>query len=260
MCAHTTSAADGNLAPATPAADTASAETHPGFNVDVTRTTVEKWVEARQQLSRIRADWEADREMLQQTKSLLERELALVQGQFSKLDTNSAQVEKERLQATDSLKASNEYLERVRQFATGLESRVTKLVPRLPGPLQEVLKPLLARLPADPSNTKMTAAERFQILVSILNELDKFNNGLTIASEKRKNDRGEEVAVETVYVGLGAAFFVNEAGDFAGIGSAGPAGWEWTAKNELASTIREVIRIYRNERPARFLSLPVTIR
>ena len=60
-----------------------------------------------------------------------------------------------------------------------------------------------------------------QVLVGVLNELDKFNNAVNIFSEKRKNDQGDEVAVETVYVGLGAAYFVNDADDFAGMGLPG---------------------------------------
>ena len=106
----------------------------------------------------------------------------------------------------------------------------------------------------------MPATERAQVIVGILNELDKFNNAVTIFSEKRNNGKGEEVAVETVYVGLGAAYFVNDAGDFAGSGTPGADGWEWTARSELASPVREVIRIYRNEQPARFISLPAVIR
>ena len=35
---------------------------------------------------------------------------------------------------------------------------------------------------------------------------------------------------------------------------------EWTTKPELASPVREVIRIYRNEHSARFIALPVAIK
>jgi hypothetical protein len=83
---------------------------------------------------------------------------------------------------------------------------------------------------------------------------------VNVFSEKRKNDQGGEVSVEVVYVGLGAAYFVNDAGNFAGLGSPGAAGWDWTVRPELADHVREVIRIYRNERPARFVSLPVVIK
>jgi hypothetical protein len=61
-------------------------------------------------------------------------------------------------------------------------------------------------------------------------------------------------------VGLGAGYFVNDAGDFAGIGSPGANGWEWTPKPEVASQVKEAIRIYRNEHPAALVSLPVTIK
>jgi hypothetical protein len=119
---------------------------------------------------------------------------------------------------------------------------------------------MLARMPTNSVSTRMQATERIQVLVGILNELDKFNNAVTIFNEKRKNEKGDEVAVETVYVGLGAAYFVNDAGDFAGTGSPAPNGWEWSVRPELASSVKEVVRIYRNEQPARFVSLPVTIK
>ena len=68
------------------------------------------------------------------------------------------------------------------------------------------------------------------------------------------------MSVDTVYVGLGAGYFVNEAGDFAGLGTPGAKGWEWTVRPELAASVREVIRIYRSERPPRFIPLPVVVR
>jgi len=260
LAAAVSIAAENDTAPPESGPTALAAKLRGESSLDLTRTTLEKWVEVRQQIGRTQTDWEADRETLHQMSALLGRELQVVGEQAAKLSTNSVQVEKERLQAEESLQAANEHLEKVRQFAANFEGQIPQLIPRLPAPLQDLLKPWLNRLPADPASTKMTAAERIQVIVAILNELDKFNNGLTIASEKRRNDQGEEVAVETIYVGLGTAYFVNDAGDFAGLGSPGAGGWEWTARPALAATVREVIRIYRNERPARFVSLPATIR
>jgi hypothetical protein len=224
------------------------------------RAALEKWVETRQQVSRVRSDWQADKETIQQTIYLFERELKNVADQMSKVSTNSVQVDKERAEAEALQKSSRESLERTREFVAGFETEITGLVPRLPVPLQDILKPLLSRLPTDAAKTKMSVAERAQVVTGILNELDKFNNGVAIFSEKRKNDKGEELAVETVYIGLGAAYFVSDAGDFAGMGTAGPSGWEWTTKAELGDPVREIIRIYKNERAARFVPLPVIVR
>lgn len=234
-----------------------AAETENRLNT--TRSTLEEWVKTRQLISRTRADWQADKETLQQTVVMLERELKGVEEQFTKLSTNNVQAEKELSEAEALLKASEEGLAPAQQFTVEFEGKIRALLPRLPEPLKDILKPLLARLP-EGTNTQMRAIERVQVVAGILNELDKFNNGVNVFSEKRKNEKGAEVSVETVYVGLGAAYFVNDAGDFAGMGAPGAAGWDWSTKPELANHVREVIRIYRNERPARFVSLPATIK
>lgn len=225
-----------------------------------TRSTLEQWVQTRQLISQTRTGWQTDKETLEQTVALYERELKAIDEQFSKVVTNNTQVAKEMTEAEALQKTSNETLGDAKKFATEIEAQVKQLVPQLPGPLQDILKPLLARLPADPNNTKMLAAERMQVIVGVLNELDKFNNAVNLFSERRKNDKGEEVSVQTVYIGLGAAYFVNDAGDFAGTGTAGKGGWEWTTKSEIAPTVQEVVKIYRNERAARFVTLPAAVR
>jgi hypothetical protein len=224
------------------------------------RPVLEKWVETRQLISKTKSDWQADRETIEQTLQLFGRELKSVEEQMSKLSTNSSQMDKEREQAEALLKLSDESLARAKEFAVSFEGKIAGLVPQLPVPLQETLKPLLAKLPADSANTKMPVTERIQVSVGILNELDKFNNAVNLFSEKRKNDKGEEIAVETVYVGLGAAYFVNDADSFAGMGLPGANGWEWTVKSDLATSVREAIRIYRNEHAAKFVALPAVIR
>src|SRR5688572_10727472 len=108
-----------------------------------TRTTLEEWVETRQLISRTRSDWQTDKEMLEQTVLLHERELKSIEEQMSKVSTNSTQVDKELAQAEASLKSSSAGLDRSKQFAAEFETRIAKVVPQLPAPLQDILKPLL---------------------------------------------------------------------------------------------------------------------
>lgn len=224
-----------------------------------TRSALERWMQTRQLISKTRADWQADKELLEQTTSLYERELKSLEEAMGKVVTNNTQVAKEMAEA-EALKATSEAaLERARQTATELEKAVKQLVPRLPAPLQDLTRKDLARMPADPKSTRMLAAERIQVVVGLLNEFDKFNNAVNVFSEKRRNPRGEEVAVQSLYVGLGAAYFVNDTADFAGVGVPGKEGWQWTVRPELAPAIQDAIKIYRNERPARFVTLPVTV-
>jgi hypothetical protein len=225
-----------------------------------TRSTLEKWVETRQLISKTRADWQTDKETLEQTIALYERELKSIDEQMSKVSTNNVQVTKEMAEAEALKKSSTEASEAARQFAVTFEARIKQLAPSLPAPLQDIIKKDLARIPADSAGTKMLAAERVQVCVSILNELDKFNNGVNLFSEKRKNNAGEEVAVETMYVGLGAAYFVNDAGDFAGAGTPGANGWTWATLSELAPAVHMAVKVYRSEHSPAFIKLPITIR
>ena len=39
----------------------------------------------------------------------------------------------------------------------------------------------------------------------------------------------------------------------------GPNGWEWTLNPELGPAVKEVLKIYRNERTPQFVTLPVAI-
>ncbi len=228
--------------------------------LSATRDTLTKWVETRQLVSKTRSDWQTDKETIEQTIALFERELKGVEEQMSKVSTNSSQADKERVQTEAAIKAANDSLEPAAKFAANFEAQLTKLVPQLPQPLQDILKPTLAKLPTDSANTKAKATERIQVIVGALNEIDKFNNAVTIFNEKRKNQGGTEVAVQTVYVGLGGAYFVNDSGDFAGSGTPGASGWEWSIQPDLAPPVKEVIKIYRAEKTARFVALPAVIK
>jgi len=228
--------------------------------VNEARSTLEKWVETRQLISKTSADWQADQETLAQTTALYERELKSIAEQMSKVSTNNAQVDKERLAAQAKQKELEAAAEKTRELVAVLEKRVQELAPGFPPPLAEKLANSLKRIPADTVNTKMTGLERMQNLVGILNEVDKFNTAITVVSEVQKNPADAEVQVETMYLGLAQAYFVDKAGDYAGVGTPSATGWQWTANNQLAGKIQKTIAIYKNATPADFVSLPVQIK
>jgi hypothetical protein len=229
-------------------------------SLTATRSTLEQWVQTRQLISRTRSDWDADKETLAQTTALYERELKAIAEQMSKVSTNHAQVEKERLTATAQQKELEAAADQSRALVIGLEKRVQELAPGFPPPLAEKLSSALKRVPADPVNTKMSGVERIQNVVGILNEVDKFNAAITVVSEVQKNPSGAEVQVETLYLGLAQAYFVDKAGEYAGSGTPSATGWQWTPNNQLAGKIQKTIAMYKNAIPADFVSLPVQIK
>ncbi|HBV32278.1 MAG TPA: hypothetical protein DEB49_07480, partial [Verrucomicrobiales bacterium] len=71
---------------------------------------------------------------------------------------------------------------------------------------------------------------------------------------------GKDRQVQTIYLGLGQAYFADEKGTIAGTGVPVANGWAWEAKPELTESIRKVIDIYENRKSAEFVPVPVTIK
>lgn len=224
-----------------------------------TRETLGKWVETRQLISQTRSDWQTDRETLEQTIRLFERELASLSDDMAKVSTNSTQVDRERAEALAEQREVTAALDTVKTLAPLLEQKILALSPVFPPPLLEKISPLLKRIPSGGAETKASALERMQNIVGIVNEADKFNAAVTVANEIQKNPAGAEVQVETLYLGLGQAYFVDKSGEYAGVGVPTPQGWQWTTRKELAGAIQNSLAIYRNAAPAVFVSLPARI-
>lgn len=227
--------------------------------VTAARDTLAQWVQTRQLISKTRTDWESDKEMLGQTKALFERELAAVAEQMGKLSTNSTVADAERRKAEAELAQHAESLDKSKVLVAELETEVRGLLPLLPPPLKATTQPWVSRLPADSANTKAGVVERFQTVVGLLNEVDKFNNAITVANDKQPNAKGDQVSVDVIYLGLGIAYFVDAAGEVAGLGSPSPTGWQWKLQPDIAPKVRDAIAIYRSQKAAEFLGLPAVI-
>jgi hypothetical protein len=239
------------------ATGTVRAADHP---LDNARSVLERWVQARQLVAKTRADWAAEKDMLEASTRIFEHELKDLDARVAGLGEANAEVTRERKELQAEKEALGEANARAGALATLHEQRIRSLKPWLPEPLQRRIEPLLGRFPEDGGSTRLTAAERLQNLVGVLNEIDKFNGSISVESEIRTNAAGHEVQVETVYLGLAHAYFVGEGGKFAGVSVPAPEGWQTTERNDLGPTITRAIAMYRNQTPAAMLVLPFEIR
>ena len=77
----------------------------------------------------------------------------------------------------DQLIAENDLLKsstaQLANAVTVMEEQVRKLSKLMPEPVAARLLPLLQRIPADPTNTRVSTAERFQNVLGILTEWNK---------------------------------------------------------------------------------------
>lgn len=224
-----------------------------------TRATVEKWVETRNLVSKEQRDWALGKEALTARMDVVRREIEKLQANIAERQTAVQTTEKQRavlLAENDQRKAS---ADKMTARIVALEGKLLTQLPRLPEPLRDKLKPLTQRLPKAGEETKQSLGERWQNVVGVLNELDKWQREIVVTSELRQLGDGQSVEVAVLYLGLGQAFYASSNGKVAGFGHPTADGWQWKQANELAADVLRTIAIYKNEQVAAFVRLPVQV-
>jgi FtsZ-binding cell division protein ZapB len=227
--------------------------------IEDTRSKIEKWIETKRLISQEKRDLELAKEMLSERIKLVQREITALQGKMDDAQKSIDEVDNKRagmVEENEKLKQSSSALTEV---LFSLEERTRQLLKRLPDPICQRIKPLSQRLPEQSGQTKLSVSERFQNLVGILNEVDKFNREITVTSEVRNLHDSTTVEVATIYLGIGQAFYASADGRIAGIGTASDEGWIWKSQNEASAQIADVIAILKNEKVASFVKLPIEI-
>lgn len=226
-----------------------------------TRAHIEKWVQTRQLIAKKNADWRVEQENIRQSIGLLKKEIDLLNQEIenTKQVDSESDAEKQRLTLSlEDLKKSNKVVD---DGLWAMERQALKLLARFPEPLKDRTTGVSTRIPLEKEDLRgRSAAERMQNVVAMLNEADRFNSAITLTVELRKDAEGKDRQVQTIYLGLGQAYFADEKGTIAGTGVPGANGWTWTANAALAEKIRKVIDIYENRRPAEFVPVPVSVK
>lgn len=227
--------------------------------VEDARATQGRWFDTRRLISKEKQDWVLGKEMITQRIELVKQEIATLREHVAETERTIADGDRKH----DELVAENERLAKasdvLAQALGELEQRTLSVVARLPEPLRERVQPLSQRIPADPAASRQSVSERFQNVVGVLNEADKFNRSVTVTSEVRALPDGSQAEVTALYVGLGQAYYVTAKADAAGIGSATPEGWSWRPANEIAADVAHAIAVLQNEQEAAFVQLPVRV-
>lgn len=236
-----------------------AAQQSAGSDVAATRAALEKWAEASRLISKEKKDWQLGREALRDRIDLLRRETEAMQKRIVDAEANIAEADRKRaeLVVEDERRRATEA--QLLQQVAQLEAGVLALLPRLPDPLREQIKPVSQLLPANPEESKQRLDERYRNVLFVCKQIHKWNREITLKSEVRAMPDGSSVEVAVMYVGLGQGYYTGGGGKVAGTGTATASGWLWTPANELAAEIAAAIAILKNERVAAFVRLPVQI-
>jgi len=227
-------------------------------SLEETRLTMGKWIETQQIIAKERNDWQMGKEVLTNRIDLIKGELASLQEKLTQAQSSVAEADKKRneLQAeNDSLKAAGTQLN---EAVTAMEAEVRRLFKSIPDPIKTKLEPLYQRIPENPADTRASAAERFQNVLGILNELNKANAEITVNYEVRTLADGKPSEVRAVYIGLAQAYYVSARGE-GGVGTPTPEGWTWEPSKAVAPDVLKALEILQGKHTPAFVSLPVKI-
>lgn len=227
--------------------------------VETAREALEKWVETERVISREKRDLALAREMLNERIELVKREIDTMRAKIREAEGSIAEADKKRAEMKDEsekLKGASASLDGA---LVSLEDRTQALLARLPDPLRERVKPLSQQIPGKPEESRLSLGQRFQNIVGILNEINKFNQEITVASEVRALPGGSAAEVTALYLGIGQACYSGAGGSIAGVGAASEEGWSWKPANDSAKPIATAISILKNEHVASFVQLPIEV-
>ena len=224
-----------------------------------TRNTLEQWVETRQIISEEQSNWKLEQSILKDTEALLSNELERLNLALDDLNASATAADEDRTSLAAEKEALVAASSVVESEIGSLEVQMHSIVKTLPQPLVEKIKPLIRRLPDDPTTTQLTLGERVQSIVGILSQADKFNTTITQTSESREIGDGRVVEVRTLYWGLAMAYYVDASGEYAGIGVPDADGWEWPQIDGAGAQIKRLLDVYEGSEEIQFVEVPARI-
>ena len=226
--------------------------------LELKKETLSKWVETRKLISEEKEKWELEREVLGDRIDLVRNERDSLSTKIHKtqsLITNADKKRENLVKEKDALKNASATL--VNRIFT-LEREVVALLPTLPDPVQERIKPLSQRIPKM-AESDLSLSERYQNIVGIINDLNKGAGEITVTSEVKKLSDGSTAEVQTLYIGYAAGYSCNNNGDVAFVGKPTPKGWIWEQNNSIAQKVADSISVLKNEKVASFIEMPVSV-
>ena len=223
--------------------------------IEKAREVISKYVESRQEIARVKNEWKSYQELTQRRIDLYEREINQLNELIEKAEKDTTQAERQIAAVKEEIAVLRSANNIVSQSLPAFEDKMRELYTYFPEPLQAKVERLVKQL-----GKSRQAADRMAILIGILNEVDKFNADFNFDSVEKKLESGETRLVDVIYLGLAVAYYADSDGEIGGIGVPAQNGWKWTARDDLAPSIRTAIQYYNGDiKPAMLVDLPVEI-
>ncbi|MBC8148424.1 MAG: DUF3450 family protein [Verrucomicrobiaceae bacterium] len=230
------------------------------------RSTIQKWVAVMKETQSKQKEWKEQQQILADSKASLEAENVQMESEilsaFARLSKTDASW-KEKL---DQKQRFDEGREELREGLTGLEERISAVIPLLPNELAS--QPKLEKAIVDHKNFVIRKDKeaiglnsRLTAMLTILTEAEKFNQVVTPFSGKSAETGGQKILLDGIYFGLAMGFAANEDGTIAFRLVPGSEGWveEELTDSEVIEDVRELIDVGNASGETRLVSVPLEI-
>ena len=229
------------------------------------KESVREWIETMREVQVEETTWERDQELLEGQRESLDSEIGDLKKRLEVAKAEKAGADKESVDEVarrDALLKSDEVLAKeVRALETGLVAEL----PGFPAPLAEDprVKELMEQVRKDVAVTGEDAGKnltkRLGNVLNLLGEAEKWQQAVHLREELREAEDGRKFNMQVVYFGLGSAYAVNEAGDYALVGMPGESGWVFESRNDLAGDIKQMVAVLNGDAEAKFITLPIDL-
>ncbi len=219
---------------------------------------VGRWLDTRAEITSERLAWQEQQQQLKQELELLETERTRLSAEVSAQqaagtgqdrEDDIAVEEAERLQA--ALEATIPVIQRAEVDLRAWEKRI-------PTGFRPELDALFAALPAtDQAASHASLGERGQRVIALLAGLETIQAQIHVVAETLPAPDGTRRRVDSLYLGLARGFAVSPDNRWAAVGEAGPDGWTWAERTDLAASVRAAILMVRREEVAGLVALPL---
>ena len=227
--------------------------------LEETRQILQELVDSRQAIADEQALWLQRSQTLRDTIELLKLEIELLDKRIADTEAESTQADRDRIQLNGQIEELKDASAVVATVIRDFEQRMLVIVKAMPSHLKEKLETIVGRIPdrnTPPNRIRASLGERMLNIVSLLDQMEVFNNGIHVEAETRKIEN-QNISVQLLYIGLSRAYYVNKDQGIAGYGSVNiDAGWTWTPDPSLVDAVDKAIRVFKNEIPAEFVTLP----
>lgn len=220
------------------------------LTVDRMDQLTRQWLDTERQTSRLQSDWAQQKPALEQRLSLLKAEQAQLQALLKNNHQSRDEVDQKRNELLEKQARLEDEQAQTATAISALKTRLDALFPMLPPPLQDGWQ----------AQDAVDGPEQLRLQLARLTRLKEFNERVTLHSMRLTNDKGEEVLVKQIYLGLSQAWFASSNGEFRGTGRAENGQWLWHFDDGVsASDVLDAIAIAEKQKPAADVTLPVKL-